>query len=271
MLTAEQMNGFATDGFLGPFDLPAAQKEMWTERKRLAEVHRVLSGGKLTREQDRNQHLYSASLLALVTTPGLLGQVRTMLGENVLLWVAHIIARAPGSGGQPWHSDSINQYIRGIHASIALTDMTSANGCLSVIPGSHLFRTSLWAAEQSTGLDRRDGDAVRRLADQSAPWNAPHEVRQMEVHAGQYFFTWGGLWHGVGTNATSVPRMACVARYCRPDFVCRDYGFRDDRIVEGDMQACVLVHGEDRFRLNDVRPTPRDDIFPQHLSGSGSL
>ncbi len=261
MLTAADMNAFARDGFLGPFELPAAQRDVWLQPRHLKDIHQVLTGGRLSREQERNQHLYSRSLVDLVSAPAILEQVGTMLGENILLWVAHILSRLPGSGGQPWHSDSINQYIRGIHVSIALTDMTRENGCLSVIPGSHLFRTSLWAYEQSRGLDRTDATAVLRLADASAPWNAPHEVRHMELRAGQYFFTWGGLWHGVGSNRTQRPRMACVARYCRPDFQCRDYGFRDDRIVAGDLQPCLLIRGQDEFRLNDVRTGPGGDIF----------
>ncbi|OGT79459.1 MAG: hypothetical protein A3H91_05830 [Gammaproteobacteria bacterium RIFCSPLOWO2_02_FULL_61_13] len=255
------MHAFARDGYLGPFELPAPQREHWLQPERLKQVHQVLHGGTLTKEQERNQHLYSASLVGLATAPPILDHVRTMLGDNVLLWVAHILSRVPGSGGQAWHSDAINQYIRGIHASIALTDMTLDNGCLSFVPGSHLYRTSLWAYEQSKGLDRRDADSILRLADESAPWNAPHSIRNMELRAGQYFYTWGGLWHGVGKNRTQRPRMACVARYCRPDFQCRDYGFRDDRIVAGDLQPCLLIHGQDEFRLNEIKPAPSDDIF----------
>ncbi len=261
MLSAEQMNFFSTEGYLGPFELPSPRREEWHEPARLKQIHHVLGSGKLTKEQERNQHLYSTSLLELVTAPQILDQVRTMLGDNVLLWVAHVLSRVPGSGGQAWHSDSINQYIRGIHVSIALTDMTLDNGCLSFVPGSHMYRTSLWAYEQSKGLDRRDGDSILRLADESAPWKAPHSIRNMELRAGQYFYTWGGLWHGVGKNRTQRPRMACVARYCRPDFQCRDYGFRDDRITAGELQPCLLVHGRDDFRLNDVRHGPAGDIF----------
>jgi ectoine hydroxylase-related dioxygenase (phytanoyl-CoA dioxygenase family) len=261
MLSAEQMKYFATEGYLGPFDLPAPQRDEWCRPARLKHVHGVLHSGTLNKEQERNQHLYSASLVQLVTAPQILDQVRTMLGDNVLLWVAHILSRAPGSGGQAWHSDSINQYIRGLHISVALTDMNRENGCLSVIPGSHLYRTSLWAHEQSKGLDRCDADSIVRLADESAPWNAPHSLRHMELSGGQYFFTWGGLWHGVGSNRTKRPRVACVARYCRPDFQCRDYGFRDDRITQGELQPCVLVSGSDDFRLNELRPPPTGDIF----------
>jgi chlorinating enzyme len=267
MLSAEQMKFFATEGYLGPFDLAQAQRDAWLQPARLKHVHQVLHGGVLTKEQERNQHLYSASLLQLVTAPQILDQVRSMIGEDVLLWVAHVLSRVPGSGGQAWHSDSINQYIRGIHVSIALTDMNRDNGCLSVVPGSHLYRTSLWAYEQSKGLDRRDPDGIVRLADDSAPWNAPHKVVNMELTAGQYFYTWGGLWHGVGSNRTKRPRMACVARYCRPDFQCRDYGFRDDRITAGELQPCLLVHGRDDFRLNELRPVPEGDIFQVNTTG----
>lgn len=260
-LSSDEMREFARLGYIGPFDLPAAVSEKFTNPAFLRNVVKVLGGGSLNPEKIRNQHLYSSSLVELVTAPAILDRVRTMLGDDILLWVAHIMARRPGTGGQKWHSDAINQYLRGIHASVALTDMTMSNGCLSVIAGSHLYRTSLWAREDAMQFDRNDVGAVAQLADTAAPWNAPHHVRHMELRAGQFFFTWGGLWHGVGPNRTNSTRMACVARYVRPDFRCRDYGFRDDCITVGDPLPCLLVHGRDTFRLNDIRPRPRGDIF----------
>lgn len=248
-------------GYLGPFDLPAPVVEEFTSGAYLGRVEAVLGGRVVGREKSRNQHLYSRSLVKIVTTEAILDRVTSMLGDDVLLWVAHILAREPGSGGQKWHTDAINQYIRGIHVSIALTEMTQRNGCLSLIPGSHLYRASLWAHEESMGLDRNDIGAVLALADDAAPWNAPHSVVHMEVQPGQFFFTWGGLWHGVGVNATDKSRIACVARYLRPDFRCCDHGFRDDRIDSGELQPCLLVHGTDRFGLNDIRPHPTGDIF----------
>jgi ectoine hydroxylase-related dioxygenase (phytanoyl-CoA dioxygenase family) len=261
MLSAADMEFFSAHGFLGPFELPPALREELMPEAYLRRVRQVLDSGRLGRDKARNQHLYSSSLVRLASHPEILDKVRAMLGEDVLLWVAHILARKSGTGGQVWHSDSINQYVRGIHVSLALTDMTRKNGCLSLIRGTHLYRTSLWAYEQSKGLDRNDTDAIVKLADESAPWHAPHKVELMEITAGQYFFTWGGLWHGVGPNNTNETRMACVARYVRPDFQCRDHGMRDDRIHPGELQPCLLVHGRDDFKLNDLRSAPAEDIF----------
>lgn len=260
MLSADEMRRFAETGYLGPFDLPADVQSRFAGQDYLERVRMALASG-LPREQMRNQHLYSRSLLEFVSVPAILDRVRAILGDDVLLWVAHYMAREPDSGGQKWHTDAINQYTRGLHVSIAMTDMTQANGCLSLIPGSHLYRPSLWAREQAGLLDRFDSDAVRAFADREAWWNAPHDVRPMALHAGQFFFTWGGLWHFVSPNRTPQTRIACVARYVRTDFRCCDHGYRDDRIEPGDPQPCVLVHGQDRFGLNDVRARPDRDLF----------
>lgn len=132
---------------------------------------------------------------------------------------------------------------------------------MSLIAGSHLYRASLCAHGDSGQLDRDDADAVLEFADRIAPWNAPHRVHHMEVHAGQFFLTWGGLWHAVVPNRSQACRIACVARYARPDFRCCPFGYRDDRIELGERLPCLLVRGEDKFGLNDIRPAPTQDIF----------
>src|SRR5262249_29699844 len=99
-----------------------------------------------------------------------------------------------------------------------------------------------------------------RLADEIAPWHAPHAVKHMELRPGQFFLTWGGLWHGVGANHTKSPRVAAVARYARTDMECRDYGFNDFTIEKGEKLPCLLVSGKDDFGLNDIREAPQDDF-----------
>ncbi len=261
MLSADEITDFERQGFLGPFSLSPASSEKFLSKPFLHAVSARLSPkGGLTGSDRRNQYLRSASLVELASDPAVLDRVEALLGPDILLWVAHIIERGPGAG-TPWHSDSINQFIRGVHVSIALTDMTKANGALSVLPKTHLYRTSLWAREEKKGLDRMSDEQVRRIADADAPWNAPHKVETIEISAGQFFFTWGGLWHRAGKNSTDSVRTACVARFMRPDFTCRDYGFRDDRINMGEPQKCILVRGRDDYGLNALTPTPAEDIF----------
>lgn len=180
------------------------------------------------------------------------------MGSDVLLWLAHVTALESRAKGRVWHSDIINQHVRGIHVSIALTDMNAKSGCLRLVPSSHLYRASLSSIEDIPGDD--DPTALA-LADQIAPWNAPHRVVEMEIKSGQFFFTWGGLWHSVGTNHTEIPRCSVVARYARTDVTCTDYGIDDSKINDIKKLPCLLVSGRDDFGLNLILDQPINDIF----------
>jgi hypothetical protein len=87
----------------------------------------------------------------------------------------------------------------------------------------------------------------------------------MELEPGQFFLTWGGLWHSVGGNESGKLRMAAVARFARTDFCVRDYGYDDSMIQHGKRLPCVVVSGTDTFHLNRTEPPPTGDIYVQPL------
>jgi non-heme Fe2+,alpha-ketoglutarate-dependent halogenase len=92
----------------------------------------------------RIAHTTSKLVYDLSTEPRILDDVADFLGPNLLFWMAETISREPGHDGhivektgQIWHIDVINGWIKGVHVSIAVTDMTMKTGCLLVIPGTH--------------------------------------------------------------------------------------------------------------------------------------
>jgi hypothetical protein len=278
MLSNDDIDFFERAGYVGPFDLPPQTFAAFMAARSARLRERVEDGsiafyttqrgtdteghpGYLTHYERRNQHLNSKSLVELVTTPAILDRVRALIGPDILLWVAHVMGRTPGEVGQRWHIDTLNMYVRGIHVSVALSDMNADNGCLRLIPGTHLYRASLDLPISSGAMGQFDDAACVRFADQVAPWHAPHEVKLMQLRAGQFFFMWGGLWHAVGPNQTDRSRIACVARFARTDMSCRAYGPRDNHIDSGAQLPCLLVSGEDRFGLNHLHQAPETDIF----------
>jgi len=137
--------------------------------------------------------------------------------------------------------------------------MNHTNGCLRLIPKSHLYRASLTRHPKIKG-----GADPTSYADTVAPWNAPHSVIEMELEPGQFFLTWGGLWHSVGVNESGKLRMACVARYARTDFCVRDYGYDDSTIQRGQRLPRAGVHvtapqGEAETPGQLLIEHPRDD------------
>ena len=161
------------------------------------------------------------------------------------------ITRKPKSQGQPWHIDQINWQVDGVHASIAITDMTLENGCLQVIPKTHhydLSQTALEAEAQLADANLWDGEAMVALADRLHPENAPHELVSLGVKAGQSFLTKGGLWHGVPRSTSDQPRGALVARYMGPDIAGKE---------AGRPLPCVLIAGTDTQQKNTLCHPPQ--------------
>ena len=78
----------------------------------------------------------------LITAPESLNLVRGFLGPNIAHLASHYWARSPKSGTTvPWHQDGAYFELRGgelITFWIPMDSVTPENGCLCVIPGSHL-------------------------------------------------------------------------------------------------------------------------------------
>ncbi len=184
----------------------------------------------------------------LATESQILDDVSDLLGDDILLWKSTAIRREPGTQGQAWHVDLINERVRGVHVSVAVTDMTLRNGCLQLIPGTHRYQVDLRAIAEAGECDLSDALSMVALADRLHPENAPHKVLAMEMLAGQYFFTRGGLWHGVGSNFDDHSRIALVARFARTDVEVKN--FREEYVPS------ILVRGEDSHRLNFLKDAP---------------
>ncbi len=208
---------------------------------------------------DRNAHLLSKLVFDIATDSSILDSVSNCLGPNLLLWIAHIISRRSGKSGQTWHIDKINQKVGGVHASIAITDMNMNNGCLQLIPKTHQYQISQNELSQQAKLGNVNlwnAESMVELADKLHPENAPHQVVSVEMKAGQYFLTKGGIWHGVPRNFSDASRRALVARYMTTDVVGRD--------TNGNKLPCILVRGQDQHQLNTLYRPPHQ-LFKGNL------
>lgn len=249
---------FEKEGFVGPFEL-AHTARLETLRDALSEA--IEEPQDETWEKSLKQpvkspilerriaHITSKLVYDLSTEPQIVDDVTDILGPNILFWMAETIWREPGhdghivkSTGQIWHIDVINAWVKGVHVSVAVTDMTMKNGCLLVIPGTHKYDVDLCALAEAGECDLTDALSMVKLADRMHPENAPHKVVSIEMQAGQYCFTRGGIWHGVSRNNDSRTRLGLVARFARPDV--RIEGF------DGNLIPCILVRGEDSYQLN---------------------
>jgi ectoine hydroxylase len=139
-------------------------------------------------------------------------RMEALLGGEVYLWHAKLIAKDPRTGGAwQWHQD-YGYWYRYNHClypllascSIAIDRATRANGCLQVLRGSHAMgRIDHGLDGQQMGADpERLAQAMRR-----------HELVHVEAEPGDAVFFHCNLLHGSAPNASDQPRWSYICCY----------------------------------------------------------
>lgn len=141
--------------------------------------------------------------------PAILDIVECLLGPNIRYHNNKLNMKIPGHGSAvEWHQDwafypHTNDDI--LEVGIALDDMTTQNGALMVIPGSHQGRT--WDHHQ-------DGLFVGAITD---PAFAPHDAVSVTVRAGGITLHHVRILHGSKPNRSALPRRMLFIGFCAVD------------------------------------------------------
>ena len=148
---------------------------------------------------------------AVTTSPRVVNAVRMLLREDVYHWHSKVMLKEPRVGGAwEWHQDYGYWYNDGvlyprmISCMIALDPATKANGCLKVVPGSHLLgRFDHGRVGGQAGADQeRVQAAIERLG-----------VEYCEAPAGSALFFHGNTFHSSEANLSEHPRHAYICCY----------------------------------------------------------
>ena len=78
---------------------------------------------------------------AFATNERLLGLLANLFGPDIDVFLSQFIFKNPGAMGQPWHQDSYYFPFEPDHQVgiwLAVTEASIENGCLHVLPGSHV-------------------------------------------------------------------------------------------------------------------------------------
>ena len=122
---------FERQGFLGP--LPVLTT--WQRELLVRHVNRGAHVAPAVWEKGRaiNDYLF----YDIATQPEILGILRLLLGENVILWGARVVSRQPGQI-HPWHTDieTSRADMRSVSVWIGIEN-TSQDFSLHLISGSH--------------------------------------------------------------------------------------------------------------------------------------
>jgi uncharacterized cupin superfamily protein len=235
--------GFARDGFVGPLPLIDPQRcralvDLLNSPEAPAPAI-WLKGGAAT----------DWRLSKLGSNPRLLALLTPLLGPNIILWGAKLIARKPGQV-HLWHVDSEASAPSGrfVTAWIGLHNTTGESG-IRMIAGSHLCRT-VEEFQGERGCLRTDTSTETAL-DWAQSENPDARLIEPEVGNGEVILFDGRMWHGSHNRLSDKTRFALLLQFASADSPVR---ITSD---EGEQRApSILVQGHVAPGANWVVPPP---------------
>jgi polysaccharide pyruvyl transferase WcaK-like protein len=245
-LSADEMETFRDQGFLGPF---TAFDPRDMERARGVIFERVLTTP--TRYCPfglRVRHLDSRTVYDLCSAPAIIGRMASLYGPDLVLWNSNLFNKPPAEPDRPeeypWHQDHYSwnmEPVLNISAWLAIGPATEENGCVEVIPGSHRQIVPP-VLDTNPHLSLRFGGVASNptYVDETKKISLPLE-------SGQFFLFNERLLHHSNPNRTRENRLGLAVRVTVP-------------IVKvSEPFPCVLLSGEDRMGFNRyVDPPPSE-------------
>jgi len=240
-ITHEQLQQFERNGFLFPVRVltaaEAAAFRAWFDatREQMGNVRRI-----------DQAHLFFRWAYELATHPAVLDVVEQFLGPDILVHSTRIFCKDPG---QPtyvsWHQDGRYSGLQGRQAPsiwIALSESTPQNGCLRVIPGSHLQGP---LPHQETFAEHNmlnHGEQITAPLDESTAIDVVLQPGEMSLHHVD-------MVHGSAPNRSGGKRVGFIITCITP-------------LVQADrIQPVVLARGRDEVRhYEHLAGIPTDDL-----------
>ena len=159
-----------------------------------------------------------ARMLALAREPDIVERVAALIGPRLHMFGSKFFPMLPQGGTSTgWHQD--NHYFgtdsdRVVSCGIYLEDADRSNGCLSLLPGSHLHRE---LAEHAFG----EGSMAHGY------WTEVDETEALlvECPAGTVVLFSANLLHGAGTNDSNRSRFSTAWHYIPADMELENFVF----------------------------------------------
>lgn len=199
-------------------------------------------------------------LYDLATRPALLSFLRPLLGEDIILWGAGVLAREPGQV-HPWHSDIESSAPAQHFVSVWIgIENTSRESALQFISRSHLFGKTIQEVAHEKDVCRGEAPAETVLA-WARERDPGAEFIQPGMQDGDALIFDGRLWHGSDNTRSEGCRLAILFQYAAaqspvlmPDFTQLEWPFRykESRV------PVILVNGKNSSGMNRVVPPPVD-------------
>jgi ectoine hydroxylase-related dioxygenase (phytanoyl-CoA dioxygenase family) len=188
---------------------PVLSQDRFAELCAVFEEQLSEKGDKLSDELD-TPHFRELRLLEFLLSAEVLDLVEPIIGPDIVLWSSHFICKDPYTGrATPWHEDSafwegrVSSYDNIVTVWLALDRSTRENGCMRVIPGTHLNGFSHYV-----DVDQRSntfGRAIDHVDEARATY--------FELEPGACSLHDARIVHGASANRSPFRRCGYTMRY----------------------------------------------------------
>jgi non-haem Fe2+, alpha-ketoglutarate-dependent halogenase len=162
-----------------------------------------------------NPALYFSWAYRLATEPSVLDAVEEILGADLLIAGTLIFCKYPHDPAfVAWHQDTFYSNLHltpSLSAWIALLDSTSENGCLRVLPGSHLRGTLPHQETGSADNLLRRGEEIQVEVDEAQATDLVLQAGEMSLHH-------NSIIHGSRSNRSDTKRIGFIVRFVTPQY-----------------------------------------------------
>lgn len=244
-LTASQVDGYKTAGWLSPVDV-FTPSEANVARSRL-EQFEIEHGPIAARTERSRAYLPFAWVDTIMRDPRLVDVVEDLIGPNILCWNAILWIKEAGAGSfVGWHQDVTywgldNREL--VTVWVALSDASEAAGCMSVLPGSHEYDLDHDETYDANNLLTR-GQHINDID--------PEATVAMPLLPGQASFHNVATAHGSGPNSTDDRRIGLSLHYMPTH----------TRQTLTGWDSAAFIRGEDTHNNFDHAPRPVSDLDP---------
>lgn len=175
----------------------------------------ALKGDKLSDELD-TPHFRDERLLEFLLHDSVLDLVEPFIGANIGLFSSHFICKDPYKGrATPWHEDSafwkprFDRFDKIITVWLAIDKSFKYNGCMRVIPGTHVNGFSEYQ-DLEAGMNTFDSGIKLESIDES-------KAVYFELERGECSLHDSRIIHGALANTSPYRRCGYTMRYFAAD------------------------------------------------------
>ncbi len=245
ILTQAEIDQFWNDGYVFPFDCLSAA-EAAAARARI-EAYESTIEGDISRHLRVKVHMAFTWLMEIARDPRMLDAVEDLIGPDILLYLSTFWFKdAHDPRYVSWHQDSAYYGLDPhdvITLWLAFSDSTPANGCVRVLPRTHLGEGFVHTETHAADNLLARGQSIEGTDDSNAV--------DMALKAGQFSLHHERLVHGSAPNTSDGRRLGMSFTFLPTRVRC---------LIEG--RTAMLMRGGDEYGHWGADREPERDLDP---------